>query len=225
MPSTEDVPTLNGNQLLALVVLMAEARPVNNKELKELAGFALTGADQKKLETLGLIETVKKPLPFVHELTDKGWAVVQRVRTPPARSASAHKSLVTLLTNLDRALAGRSSYAMFFTRTAEPAAEPAFEPAAEPVLEQGSDLETRVRLAYDKLTPAPGEWIGIADVRDSLADVDRGTLDTTLRAMARLDDVRIIPLANTKALSDRDRAAALRIGDEQNHALSIGAAV
>ncbi|MEK8106042.1 hypothetical protein NKG94_14370 [Micromonospora sp. M12] len=38
------------------------------------------------------------------------------------------------------------------------------------------------------------------------------------------EDVRIIPVANTKSLTARDRAAAVRIGNEDNHALAIGPA-
>ncbi|MEV4515259.1 hypothetical protein AB0K00_40670 [Dactylosporangium sp. NPDC049525] len=219
MSSTEDVPTLTGTQLLALVVLMAEARPLNNNELKELAGFSLTGGDNKKLVNLGLVETDKSTRPFSHELTEKGWAVIQKVRTPPARAMSAHKTLVTLLTNIDRALSGRSSHAMFFTRSTPAAAAP------EPVVDQGDDLETQVRLAYDKLSPAPGEWVSLADLREALSGMDRPLLDATLRVMARLEDVRIIPTANTKVLDDRELSAALQIGDELNHVLSIGAAV
>jgi hypothetical protein len=208
MSSPEDVPALTGNQMLALVVLMAEARPLNNNELKELAGFTLTGADNKKLVALGLVETDKATRPFTHELTDAGWAVVRKIRTAPARSGSAIKALVTLLSNLDRALTGRYSHAMFFTRTPESTV----------------DVQGQVRVAYDKLAPAPGEWVGLADLRDSLAGVPRADLDAALRFMARLDDVRVIPVANAKALKPRDRAAALRIGDEENHSLSIGAA-
>ena len=42
--------------------------------------------------------------------------------------------------------------------------------------------------------------------------------------MVQRDGVRIIPVANTKSLTARDRAAAVRIGDEENHALAIGSA-
>lgn len=208
MSSTEDVPALTGNQILALVVLMAEARPLNNNELKELAGFAMKKADNEKLVSLGLVGTNKDRTPFTHDLTDDGWAVVKKIRTAPARSGSAIQTLVTLLANLDRALAGRYSHAMFFTRTPESTV----------------DVQAQVRVAYDKLAPAPGEWVGLADLRDSLAGVPRADLDAALRFMARLDDVRIIPVANSKALKPRDRAASLRIGDEENHSLSIGAA-
>jgi hypothetical protein len=66
--------------------------------------------------------------------------------------------------------------------------------------------------------------VGLAALRERLADVDRGAVDSALRAMARQHDVRIIPVANTKSLTDRDRDAALRIGMEDNHTLAIGPA-
>jgi len=40
--------------------------------------------------------------------------------------------------------------------------------------------------------------------------------------MLRQAGVRIIPVANTKALRPRDRAAALHVGDTDTHALAIG---
>ncbi|MET7423475.1 hypothetical protein [Dactylosporangium sp. NPDC005555] len=208
MSSPDDVPSLTGTQILALVVLMAEARPVTNKELKELAGFALNGESHRKLVSLGLVESHKIGQMLCHELTDKGWAVIKKVRTPAGNRVSAVQTLVTLLTNLDRALAGRYSHAMFFSRTPESTV----------------DVQEQVRVAYDKLAAAPGEWVGLADLRDNLAGVPRADLDAALRFMARLDDVRIIPVANSKALKPRDRAASLRIGVEENHSLSIGAA-
>jgi hypothetical protein len=39
-----------------------------------------------------------------------------------------------------------------------------------------------------------------------------------------MNGVRIIPIANSKGLDTRDREAALRMGGEDHHALSIDAA-
>jgi len=64
----------------------------------------------------------------------------------------------------------------------------------------------------------------LADLRERLGGLDRATVDDALRAMVHRDGVRIIPVANSKALQPRDRAAALRIGEEDNHALWIGPA-
>lgn len=203
-----DETKLSPNQINVLVVLMAEAREMNNKDLKELAGFALTGADNKKLVDLGLVETDKSHRPFSHTLTDKGWALVRDLHNaePPKQGGSATRSLLTLLGNLHRSLDRlQMSEGEFFKQGQEMV-----------------DIEPDIRAAYSELAEAPGEWVGLADLRERLTDIDRRTVDKTLRAMVGRNGVRIIPVANTKSLKPRDREAALKIGDEDNHALSIG---
>jgi hypothetical protein len=211
MSSNESVPSLTPNQILALVVLTAEAREVTNTDLKELAGFSLNGADNKKLEALGLVETDRSHRPFSHHVTKKGRDVVDELHTttPPKAGGSAIRSLFTLLKNLHRAL-GEGSTAEFFSRERGP------KPAPEP------DVEQRIRAAYDMLPKQAGGWVGLADLRDRLPDLDRAAVDAALRAMAREPGVRIIPVANSASLQPRDRAAALRLGDQDNHVLSIG---
>ena len=214
---SDGFPKLTPTQINALVVLMAEARELTNNELKELAGFSLTGTDNKKLVDLGLVETDKSHRPFSHHLTDKGWKVMrEEIHTaqPPKAGGSAARSLFTLLSNLHRSLDRlHVSYADFFKQTAAPVAS---TPA--------DDVEARIRSAYADLAPAAGTWIGLADLRDRVADLDKRTVDDALRALLARPGVRIIPVANTKSLTDRDRAAALRIGEEDNHAISIESA-
>jgi hypothetical protein len=239
MPTADALPQLTPNQINALVVLMAEARELTNTELRELAGFALTGADNAKLVKLGLISTDRSQRPFSHELTDHGWHVARRLHTarPPRQSGSATRSLLTLLTNVDRGLDRlRLSQADLFRQGAPgadvdaPAGQhaagdgPTTAPGASSGGSDAGDAQALVRAAYRELAVAPGAWIGLADLRELLDEYDRETVDAALRALLRHDDVRIIPVANTKALTARDRAAALLIGDEENHALSIGAA-
>ncbi|SIM84257.1 hypothetical protein [Micromonospora cremea] len=224
MTSPADVPSLTPNQVNALVVLMAEARRLTNVELRELAGFALTGKDNEKLVKLGLVETDRTHRPFAHELTDVGWRVVRQLHTtaPPKQGGSATRSMFTVLSNLHRSLDRlRVSHGDFFKQNdgATPAAT--MPDSAAPA---AGDVETLVRAAYRDLANAPGAWVGLADVRDRLANTDRTTVDATLRAMVGREDVRIIPVANTKSLTARDRAAAVRIGNEDNHALAIGPA-
>jgi hypothetical protein len=196
----------------ALVVLMAEAREVDNLELEALAGFGLTGANRTKLNDLGLVESRKVKQTFAHQLSEKGWRFMREIHlTEPNRQGrSALRSTHTLLVNLSRSLDRlQVSHGEFFKQTAP---------------EPDAGVESRIRTAYDGLAPAPGEWVGLADLRDRLADLDRSTVDTALRSLARRDGVRVIPVANTKSLTDRDRAAALRIGAEDNHTLAIGPA-
>lgn len=221
MSPIDDVPSLKPNQILALVVLMAEAREVTNNELKELAGFALTGGDNTKLEKLGLVQTDRSHRPFSHQLTDKGWRLMRELptTTPPKQGGSAIRSLLTLLANVHRSLNRlQISHAEFFKQTAETT------PAKAHAVTGSGDVEALIRAAYTDLPKATGGWVGLADLRERLGSVDRARVDEALRALARQDGVRIIPVANSKALQPRDRDAALRIGDEDSHALSIGPA-
>ncbi|BCL18083.1 hypothetical protein [Micromonospora sagamiensis] len=254
MPTADALPQLTPNQINALVVLMAEARELTNTELRDLAGFALTGADNAKLVKLGLVSTDRTQRPFSHELTEHGWHVARRLHTarPPRQSGSATRSLLTVLTNLDRGLERlRVSQADFFRQdasgadadsptgdddtTAVPATSGTTTPngtaaptaaADEPTTVESAtgDAQALVRTAYRELAVTPGAWVGLADLRELLDEYDREVVDAALRALVRHDDVRIIPLANSKSLTPRDRAAAVLIGDEENHALSIGPA-
>ncbi|MGC4868357.1 hypothetical protein ACLQ3B_23325 [Micromonospora sp. DT53] len=237
MTSPADVPHLTPNQINALVVLMVEARRLTNVELRELAGFTLTGKDNTKLVDLGLVDTDRTHRPFAHELTDEGWRVARQLHTspPPKQGGSTTRSLFVVLSNLHRSLDRlRVSHGDFFKQTGAtapaagesrheaPAPSAPAPAAAAPV--SAAEVEALVRSAYRDLATAPGAWVGLADVRDRLADTDRAALDAALRAMVGREDVRIIPVANTKSLTARDRAAAVRIGNEDNHALAIGPA-
>ncbi|WDZ82647.1 hypothetical protein [Micromonospora cathayae] len=259
MSTVEALPNLTPNQINALVVLMVEARELTNTELRELAGFALTGADNAKLVKLGLVTTDRSQRPFSHELTERGWHVARHLHAarPPRQAGSATRSLLTVLGNVHRALAGRQISPADFFRPGSPgpdagpdfgpadnagtidnavsvagtgdptragSAAPADDPAAVPEGDPFGDPQALVRAAYRELAVTPGDWVGLADLRELLDEVDRDVVDAALRGLVRQPDVRIIPVANTKSLTARDRAAAVRIGDEENHALSIGAA-
>lgn len=219
MSTTDSVTRLKPVQLAALVILMAEAREISNKDFHRLAKFTLTGQERAGLEKLGLIESRKVDRILAFQLTDKGWLFCRQLHAADVnvgRSLAA-RSVFVLLDGLHRSLDRlRVSHADFFKQSGEPV------PAKHPVVTDGADVEDRIRAAYEELPKAPGGWVGLADLRERLADVDREPVDEALRSLLRHDGVRIIPAANTKALKPRDHAAALRIGDEDNHALSIG---
>lgn len=240
MSTVEALPHLTPNQINVLIVLMVEARQLTNTELRELAGFTLTGADNAKLVKLGLVSTDRSHRPFSHELTDRGWHVARRLHTvrPPRQAGSATRSLLTVLGNVDRALGRlRLSPADFFRPNPGPD-HPAHPDGglADPTRLDGGladptgavagvgGTQALVRAAYRELAVRPGDWVGLADLRELLDELDREAVDQALRALVRQPDVQIIPVADSTSLTARDRAAAVRIGDQENHALSIGAA-
>src|SRR5262245_51898203 len=123
MSSNDSAPSLTPNQTQALILLMAEAREMTNNEMRDLAGFALTGEDNRKLETLGLVATDRSHRPFTHELTERGWRVVRGLSSSaaPKRAGSGLRSLLVMLANVHRSLDRlQMSQADFFKQTPAP---------------------------------------------------------------------------------------------------------
>jgi hypothetical protein len=196
---------LTPTQIQALVVLMAEARDLTNTEMKDIAGFALTGESAARLVKLGLVQTDRTHRPYSHSLTDAGWRHARELHLapPPKAGGSAARTLFALLANLGRGLERQQvSHAEFFKRAS-------------------GTSDVAVRAAYERIATAPGAWVALSDLRTALAGVDRDALDDTLRTMARQPGVRIIPIADTKNVRPVDRTAALRIGGQDNHAIAI----
>src|SRR5690348_1447299 len=121
----DDDVTLTPTQVYALVVLMAEARELDNRELKELAGVDLTGAKRKPLNDLGLVATDTTKRPHTHQLTDGGWRFMREHlhrTTPNKQGGSALRSMYLLLAGLRRSLDRlQVPHGEFFKHTAPPA--------------------------------------------------------------------------------------------------------
>lgn len=78
-----------------------------------------------------------------------------------------------------------------------------------------------VRAAYAQLADQQGQWISLADIREKLSSLSRGQQDVAIESLLGHEDVRIIPVANSKSLSDRERVGGLKIGDEVSHMISV----
>ena len=106
--------------------------------------------------------------------------------------------------------------------------------SVDPAKAREVEVENKIRAAYRKLRPnakygSGNEWLGLADLRDELGEnINRREIDAALRRMARAhndpnapDAVRVVPIANTKALKPRDREAAFQIGESDVHMVSF----
>ncbi|WP_410640677.1 hypothetical protein [Amycolatopsis sp. lyj-346] len=81
--------------------------------------------------------------------------------------------------------------------------------------------EARVRDAVSKLA-AEGAWVGLAELRRELGDVDHTEVTRVLRDMNRNDpNVHMVPEDNLKALRAEDHAAAVHIGGDDQHVMRI----
>ena len=205
---------LTGTERAVLIVLMAESRPVANPELAAL-GPALDKPGRDKLNALGLIESERVKGRYVHELTDRGWALCRDIVAagPPPRSTGPAKTLYTVLGALGR-----------YLQRSEVSLAELFWPAeaSEAETPQDRTLEDRVRVAYARLAPRPGGWVRLAELRAVLGDA-RGDVDTALTALSRAPGVSVIPEEDQKKLTPDDRAAAVMIGDRPKHLIAIEA--
>ena len=207
---------LTGTERAVLIVLMAESRPVANPELATL-GPALDKPGRDKLNALGLIESERIKGRYVHELTDRGWALCRDIVAagPPPRSTGPAKTLYTVLGALGRYLQrSEVSLAELFW--------PAEAETSEDETPGRETLEDRVRAAYARLAPRPGGWVRLAELRAALED-PRGDVDTALTALSRAPGVSVIPEEDQKKLTPDDRAAAVMIGDRPKHLIAIEA--
>ncbi|GII58873.1 hypothetical protein Pth03_72620 [Planotetraspora thailandica] len=199
-------PKLSLPEISALIALMVAATEISNNDLKERYGLTLTGEPRRRLNERKLVDSWKQGREFVHVLTDAGWArVAEEFRAVTVTASGSPWAMA-------RALMG--GVQGFMERTDRRLAD-VFGPEA--------DTEALIREAYAELVREPGGWVGLAELRVFLRDVARDRLDDALRRMAIMPDVDIVPESNQKALTPRDRKAALVIGDQDKHLLSIGA--
>ncbi|HEY3754140.1 MAG TPA: hypothetical protein VGL80_33530 [Pseudonocardiaceae bacterium] len=199
---------LGHKQTAAMFTLMVLAREVSNPELKTVVGFPLDGKYRVELNKRGLVASSKQGRAYVHELTDQGWAwcaeEMQETKPPePSPRSSLAPALYVLLGGLDT-----------YLRRANLRLADIFAPEVE-------QLESRIRAAYSKLASTPGDWVGLADVRPLLDGAARQDVDAVLKELSRAKQVHLAPDSNRKTLTAADHEAAIRIGGQDNHLLSI----
>jgi hypothetical protein len=216
---------LKHKQIAAMFTLMVLGREVPNQELLEVAGFTLTGPERTGLVELGYIKSDRTGpgRSYVHLLKDSGWGWCEKELAagspPPQRGLSPLASaLYVLLGGLEGYLQRTNlRLADVFDPTAKDTAE---VPPAEEVPEV--HLESRIRIAYRELVKEPRGWVGLVDLRPKLG-APAEEVDALLKELSRAGKVHLVPEDNRKALTAADHEAAIRIGGEDNHLLSIEA--
>lgn len=228
----------------ALLAIMAAGGEIANPELSVRAGFTLVGKHRDRLNQLGLVNSRKLGRAFHHELTDRGWRwCAEELSAPcPPRPGSGQGALYAILAGLQRFLDRSTlSLADLFgdlpvsvdpapvdptpgsRDTASSAGHAAPGATGSDPAWTDSELVARIHAAYHQLAPEPGDWVSLADLRNRLEDVPRQRVDELLRQLSRDRQANLISQANQKLLTAADRQAAVRIGVEDCHQLSMGA--
>ncbi|VVJ18884.1 Uncharacterised protein [Amycolatopsis camponoti] len=216
---------LGHKQTAAMFTLMVLGREVPNQELQEVVGFTLTGKDRTTLNGLGYVDSEPSGprKSFVHVLTDSGWGWCEKELAadgpPPPRGQSTLASALYVL------LGGLNDFLQRENKRLFHVFGPAVAPSgAGPIVEeipQGT-LEERIRAAYRELVREPRGWVGLVDLRPKLG-APAAEVDAVLKELSRAGKVHLVPEDNRKALTAADHEAAIRIGGEDNHLLSIEA--
>ncbi|MFG1646186.1 hypothetical protein ACGFMK_38405 [Amycolatopsis sp. NPDC049252] len=216
---------LKHKETAAMFTLMVLGREVPNQELQELVGFTLTGRPRTNLNNLGYVES--KPTgprkSFVHVLTDDGWGWCEEELAadgppPPRGQSTLASALYVLLGGLNGYLhrEDKRLFDVFGPATGAPDSKRAEEEVSN------VPLEERIRVAYRELVREPRGWVGLVDLRPKLG-APAAEVDAVLKKLSSAGKVHLVPEDNRKALTAADHEAAIRIGGEDNHLLSIEA--
>jgi hypothetical protein len=189
----------------SLFALMVVARPVTNRELRDLAGLEIDAKVRRRVnEDIELIATTKRVTVNTHRLTPAGlsWCESALVAGRPDHAKFPAGVLYAVLDSVGQYLARSGTKFDEF-----------FQP----------DIENWIRAAYAELTVrrAPGSWIKLSALRPWL-EVSQDVVDAELDRMIEQPDVHLIAELNQISLTDDDRNAAVDIGSERRHLLMIG---
>lgn len=83
------------------------------------------------------------------------------------------------------------------------------------------DLTSQIRAAYFSLAPRRAAYVSLTDLRPLLADIDRKTLDAEILRLHVAEDANLIPEENRRVITPEDRVAAIIVGGEPRHLISI----
>ena len=142
-------------------------------------------------------------------MTDAGWAwaVAELDAGVPPRARSAGGALYALLNGLKVALDSRGMLLQ--------------ELFAPPTPKPAGSLRERIRQAYRSLAPRPWDWVELRDLRVQLGDWPRSEVDQELIRMFRKKDVNLTLHEDGGRLTQADRDAALRLGVDDMHLISM----
>jgi hypothetical protein len=194
----------------ALVALMLHVTEASNPDLRKLYRVTIEKSARDQLTREKLI-TWKKGLrgAIFHELTDQGWVRGRDELTlaPPEGVGAAWHLLYGAFRHLNGMLV-KNGYQLSDVFAGQ-------DPGP-------FSVEDRIRQAYADLAGEPGALVSLARLRDELPDIPRKSLDEVLLDLDRQRAIQLEPDPHRVALSDRARAAAIPIGGEDMHLITIG---
>jgi len=212
-------------QRCALITLMAENREVPNAELEKVFRLKLEKGQRDVLRKAGYITVrqEKEGRPAFLELTDDGWgrAAAEFGLATPERPGAGGAALYRVLAKLKIYLdsINRAPADVFGVTNKE---SPAVESPVVEVAAATEDLEALIRNAYGAIATRSGDYVMLSDLRPRLGDASKADVDAALKRLNRAPDVSLVPESDQKKLGPVERAAAVNVGNQNKHLISIG---
>jgi hypothetical protein len=189
---------------------MLHVHEASNPDLRKLYRFTIEKSARDHLTRENLITWRKGQRGAIfHELTDQGWARArdELTQAPPDGVGAAWHLLYGPFRHLN-GLMIQNGYQLADVLVVE-------DPGTESV-------EDRIRRAYGELAGADAGPVSLAQLREELPDIPRSSLDEVLLELDRRRTIQLEPDPHRQALSDRAKAAAILLGGEDMHLITIG---
>ena len=191
----------------SLFALMVIARPVTNRELRDVSGLEISAEVRRRVNRdVERVATKKRGAVNTHTLTAAGrsWCESALAAGRPDGAKFPAGVLYAVLDNVGQYLArSGTKFGEFFR----------------------PDIENWIRSAYAELVVRrePGSWVKLSALRPWLEGVPADVVDAELDRMIELPDVQLMAELNQRSLTEEDRRGAVDIGGEPRHLLKIGA--
>jgi len=221
MPSAE----LSASARQALIALLLSGQQVTNPMLMKRFNLDLKKSTRDVLIKAGLVELTGEKISraMVFRLTEKGRtrAAAELATSAPDGTGYGVRLLYAVANVLNSVMQqyGLDVEKIMQGEIDQPAVP---RPGRPPVGEREQGLEGQILSAYAALTKRSGDLVSLVRLRQELASVDRAELDKVLKAMDRSRAIQLEPEPNRKVLSDDAHEAAIRIGGEDKHFISVG---
>lgn len=207
----------------ALIALTLANGEVPNAELVKVYGVKLTPESREELKEAGLVAVREQSRRFYLQIKGPGitWCENHLAEVePPQRPGPLVRAVFEVLRRLVRQLQQREIRLVDFLDGGT-SGEPQ-DQSTEDEPEEPADLETLIRQAYRQLAKRPQQFVPLALLRPKLDGARRDEVDEKLLDLMNNGDAQLAPESNRRGLTDEDRAAAIRVGREDKHLLSIG---
>lgn len=209
--------------LLALLALNMD--DATNSALEERCGVKIDLPTRTLLKKANLVTAEKRGNPYYYALTGDGKEQAQRELAAVAPDRGA-KLLYAVANALAKVMADCDLKATEVFG-ADPISRQAEAKSSEVASVEVRDLtdeeiEAEVLATYDRLARRRSDLVSLVKLRGNLPGIDRQSLDRVLKTMDRRRVIHLDPDSNRKALPAEAHEAALSIGGEDKHFISVG---